>query len=637
MKKTSISFALARFVFISYLSLAVITSILVINYVLNSTNKEYDKIINREISTITNNYKIFIEQHLILLAEQANTPLYIQALMQPDANLGKVQDFMSDLTLLGKQYEESLLDFEGNTLHTTTKDINIDYQQFTWVNQLLQQQQNNHVSAVNISGAYYWNLAVPIRYNNQVEGVLVANIPIDFINQQSQNSRLNGLMVEIIQDEKVLTSFGNSITGRQHLEAWQQVGVVFRFTIDDTALNEELSRLAFQLGAIILIAIAITTFLTYLFGYRYFVKPILSLSKATDQLDKGDERINLTENIHIRELAELFKKFNLMTEKVAKREDALRKSYSKLSCANDELKQSESQLVQSEKMASIGVLASGVAHEINNPIGFIKSNLSMLRDYFVDIEKYYHTSLLNLTNETQRAIQQDLAKKHDIEFFLKDIPPLLESSIGGVERVTEIVQSLKTFARIDLPDKSIVDINEGLNATLNMVWNELKFNCKIHVDLKPLPRIFAYPGKLNQVFMNLLINAGQSIDDKGDIYVRTYVKNNDIVVEVKDTGCGINPEHLSQIFTPFYTTKAIGEGTGLGLSISHQIIEQHDGRLDVVSTLGEGSCFSLYLPIRSNETESSVRLQDDSGIIYPSELKMQGSVGIRNVFRQGID
>ncbi|NQZ81889.1 MAG: two-component sensor histidine kinase [Colwellia sp.] len=606
MKKTSISFALARFVFISYLSLAVITSILVINYVLNSTNKEYDKIINREISTITNNYKIFIEQHLILLAEQANTPLYIQALMQPDANLGKVQDFMSDLTLLGKQYEESLLDFEGNTLHTTTKDINIDYQQFTWVNQLLQQQQNNHVSAVNISGAYYWSLAVPIYYNNQVEGVLVANIPIDFINQQSQNSRLNGLMVEIIQDEKVLTSFGNSITGRQHLEAWQQVGVVFRFTIDDTALNEELSRLAFQLGAIILIAIAITTFLTYLFGYRYFVKPILSLSKATDQLDKGDERINLTENIHIRELAELFKKFNLMTEKVAKREDALRKSYSKLSCANDELKQSESQLVQSEKMASIGVLASGVAHEINNPIGFIKSNLSMLRDYFVDIEKYYHTSLLNLTNETQRAIQQDLAKKHDIEFFLKDIPPLLESSIGGVERVTEIVQSLKTFARIDLPDKSIVDINEGLNATLNMVWNELKFNCKIHVDLKPLPRIFAYPGKLNQVFMNLLINAGQSIDDKGDIYVRTYVKNNDIVVEVKDTGCGINPEHLSQIFTPFYTTKAIGEGTGLGLSISHQIIEQHDGRLDVVSTLGEGSCFSLYLPIRSNETESSV-------------------------------
>ena len=187
MKKTSISFALARFVFISYLSLAVITSILVINYVLNSTNKEYDKIINREISTITNNYKIFIEQHLILLAEQANTPLYIQALMQPDANLGKVQDFMSDLTLLGKQYEESLLDFEGNTLHTTTKDINIDYQQFTWVNQLLQQQQNNHVSAVNISGAYYWSLAVPIYYNNQVEGVLVANIPIDFINQQSQN------------------------------------------------------------------------------------------------------------------------------------------------------------------------------------------------------------------------------------------------------------------------------------------------------------------------------------------------------------------------------------------------------------------------------------------------------------------
>jgi len=600
-KKTSISFALARFVFVSYLSLAMITSILVINYVLTSTNKEYDKIINREISVITNNYKIFIEQHLILLAEQASNPLYIQALMQPDANLGKVQDFMSDLTMLGKQYGEALLDFEGNILNSTIVNNKVNYQKLPWVEALLQQQEINHVGTVNVSGDHYWSLAVPIHYNNQVEGVLVANIPIDFINQQSQNERLTGLMVEIIKNEKVITSFGDTTSGRQHVKQWQQLDVSFRFTIDDSVRNQELTRLVFQLGSIILIAIAITTFLTYLFGYRYFVKPILTLSQATEHFDKGNEHIDLTEDIRIRELAELFRNFNLMTEKVVKREKDLKKSYSKLSQANNELKQSESQLVQSEKMASIGVLASGVAHEINNPIGFIKSNLFMLKDYFVDIEKYYHASQDILVGETQKAIQQELAKKHDFEFFLEDIPPLLESSIGGVERVTEIVHSLKTFARVDLPEKSIVDINEGLNATLNMVWNELKFNCKVHVDLKQLPRISAYPGKLNQVFMNLLINAGQSIEDKGEIFVRTYVNKKNIIVEIRDTGCGIDAEHLSHIFTPFYTTKAIGEGTGLGLSISHQIIEQHDGRLDVISELGEGSCFSILLPISDSD------------------------------------
>jgi len=605
-KKTSISFALARFVFISYLSLAVITSILVINYVLISTNNQYDKIIKREIGAITNNYKIFIEQHLTLLVEQAINPLYIQTLMQPDENLGKVQDLMSDLTLLGKKYGEALLDFEGNVLHSTITNNKINYQKFAWVNALLQQQKSKHVSTISISGDHYWSLAVPVYYNNQVEGVLLANIPINSINQQRDNSRLNGLMVEIIDNNKVLTTFGNITLGQQYIEAWPQIGVDFRFTIDDAVRKEELTSFAFQLGAIILIAIAVTTFLTYLFGYRYFVRPILSLSQATDQLDRGNEHTNLTEDIRIKELSELFIKFNSMTEKVAKREQDLKTSYSKLSHANNELKQSESQLVQSEKMASIGVLASGVAHEINNPIGFIKSNLFMLKDYFVDIEKYYQKSLENLSNETQKAIQQKLAKKHDIDFFLKDIPPLIESSIGGVERVTEIVQSLKTFARIDLPDKTIVDVNEGISATLNMVWNELKFNCKVDIDLKPLPKIFAYPGKLNQVFMNLLINAGQSIIDKGTISIRTYVEHNDIVVEVTDTGCGIDIEHLAHIFTPFYTTKAIGEGTGLGLSISHQIIEQHDGKLEVVSTFGEGSCFSIYLPINNSGGELSV-------------------------------
>jgi len=604
-KKHSISFALARFVFISYLGLALMTSLLVINYVLNSTNKEYDKVVNREISTISHHYKLFLRQHLILLTEQAENPIFIQSLMQPEVNIGKVQDFMSDLTLLGKKHGETLLDFEGNILHSTQNDKVIDYKKYDWSTELLNKKKANHISVLNIDGHYYWCFAVPISYNNSIEGILIANIAIANINQQRVSSRFNDLMIEIIKNNNILISFGDNTVGRQHIETWQQMGVVFRFTIDEKIRNEELNLLVFQLSAIILIAISVTTFLTYLFGYRYFVKPILSLSQATDKLDKGDEYINLTENIKIKELAELFKKFNLMTEKVTKREHSLKKSYSKLSQANEELKQSESQLVHSEKMASIGVLASGVAHEINNPIGFINSNLSVLKEYFKTLEDYYQESLLILNDETQKKIQQQIAKKYDINFLLSDIPPLLESSIGGVVRVTEIVQNLKTFARVDQPDKSLTDVNEGLNATLNMVWNELKFNCKVHVDLKPLPKIMAYPGQLNQVFMNLLINARQAIKGTGDIFVRTFIDSNNIVIEVEDTGCGMEPHILSQIFTPFYTTKVIGEGTGLGLSISHQIIEQHKGKIKVTSTLKKGSCFSIKLPLQLEKTIST--------------------------------
>ena len=290
-----------------------------------------------------------------------------------------------------------------------------------------------------------------------------------------------------------------------------------------------------------------------------------------------------------------------MTEKVHHREQDLQFSYDQLSKANEELILSESQLIQSEKMASIGVLAAGVAHEINNPIGFIKSNLDVLDEYLIDIKKYRQEINTLLTTKTLQHNEQAIAKKYDIDFIFNDIPPLLKSSIGGIDRVSEIVQDLKNFARVEEPNKSSTDINEGLTTTLNMARNELKYNCKVQVELGSLPKILAFPSKLNQVFMNLLINAGQSIEDKGEISVKTFQQGTDIVIEVKDNGSGIDPKILSHIFTPFFTSKPVGEGTGLGLSISHEIIKQHDGKIKVTSEVGKGSCFSIYIPITANK------------------------------------
>jgi signal transduction histidine kinase len=597
MIKSTVSFALARFVFISCVSLAVIITSLVSTHVVELINTEYEKIAKGEINALNNSHRLFLNHHLILLKEQSEESLFVQGIMQPKRNIGKIKDYMADLTLLGLKYDETLLDFEGTTLHSTAT-TNTNYKEFPWVKALLNEKQTSSIQVLAIEGEYFWCIAFPVIYNKHVEGVLLANIPLETILVgQIDVEVLDGLMIEVMKGSQTIAKFGKQAIGSKQTLQWQDAGVSFNFTVDEAYRNKALSDLVIQLGSYIVLAIVLTTLLAYLYGYRYFVKPILALSQLTSSLDQGHEPDALQGDLRFMEFANLFSQFNLMSEKVALRERALKESYEKLSNINNELKQSESQLVQSEKMASIGVLAAGVAHEINNPIGFIRSNLEVLEDYFSDIEKYYHEFNDTLASEEDKENHKKLAKKYELEFLFDDTPPLIKSSISGVDRVSEIVKNLKTFARIDQIDKALTDINEGLSATLNMVHNELKYNCKVHVDLQTLPRVHVFPGKLNQVFMNLLINAGQSITDNGDIFVRTFVDEGNIVIEIEDTGSGIEPEYIGQIFTPFYTSKPIGEGTGLGLSISHQIIEQHNGKITVKSELGKGSCFSVYIPI----------------------------------------
>jgi signal transduction histidine kinase len=597
MIKTTVSFALARFVFVSCVGLAVIITSLVSTHVVDLVNTEYEKIAKGEISALNSSYRVFLNHHLILLKEQSQESLFVQGIMQPKRNIGKIKDYMAGLTLLGLKYEETLLDFEGSTLHSTAA-THTNYKDFAWVKSLLNEEQSRSIQILAIDGQYFWCVAFPVIYNKHVEGVLLANIPLETVLAgQIDVEVLDGLMIEVMMGTQTIAKFGKQAVGTKQTIQWEDAGVSFNFTVDQAYRNNALSDLVIKLGSYIILAIVLTTLLAYLYGYRYFVKPILALSQLTSSLEKGHEPDALEGDLRFMEFANLFSQFNLMSEKVARRERALKESYEKLSNTNDELKQSESQLVQSEKMASIGVLAAGVAHEINNPIGFIRSNLEVLEDYFSDIEKYYHEFNDGLASDEDKENHKKLAKKYELEFLFDDTPPLIKSSISGVDRVSDIVKNLKTFARIDQVEKTLTDINEGLSATLNMVHNELKYNCKVHVDLRTLPRVHVFPGKLNQVFMNLLINAGQSISEQGDIFVRTFVKESNIVIEIEDTGSGIDSEYIAQIFTPFYTSKPIGQGTGLGLSISHQIVEQHNGKIAVKSEVGKGSCFSVFIPI----------------------------------------
>ncbi len=283
----------------------------------------------------------------------------------------------------------------------------------------------------------------------------------------------------------------------------------------------------------------------------------------------------------------------------------IQESIRKEQTLRNKIEEQQSKLLQSEKMASIGQLAAGVAHEINNPIGFISSNLNSLEDYIEDIHKNIeaYEKLIEICQDDPSKINQQLKtitalrNETDIEDTLTDLPDLIKESIEGTQRVRKIVADLRDFSHIDNPDASEEDINELMEKTINVASNELKYKANIVKEYGDLPALKCYGGKLGQVFLNLLVNGAQSIDTHGTITIRTGHANNNIWVEIEDTGRGIPKENLDRIYEPFFTTKEVGKGTGLGLNLSYKIIQAHNGNLTVNSQVGKGTTFRIELPL----------------------------------------
>ncbi len=269
--------------------------------------------------------------------------------------------------------------------------------------------------------------------------------------------------------------------------------------------------------------------------------------------------------------------------------------------AYGELKATQAKIVQQEKMASIGQLAAGVAHEINNPMGFISSNLGTMRKYLGRLAEhvaFVSNAIDSLPDDEFRQGILEQRKTLKIDYLLEDGKDLIDECLEGAERVRSIVQNLKSFSRVDESECKPVDINECLESTIKIVWNELKYKATLIRDLGTLPMTRCYPQQLNQVFMNLLVNASQAIETQGEIRVRTWQEVDSVCASVSDTGCGIPEGVLSRIFEPFFTTKDVGKGTGLGLSITYDIIKKHKGEIFVESRPGEGTTFTIRLPIQ---------------------------------------
>ncbi len=290
----------------------------------------------------------------------------------------------------------------------------------------------------------------------------------------------------------------------------------------------------------------------------------------------------------------------LVVENLRLHNDA-RLRITELSRMYQQLEQTQSQLLQSEKMASIGQLAAGVAHEINNPVGYVNSNLGTLQAYVNDLlrllDTYQKADAVIATQPALQAEIETLKQTLDIAFLREDMLNLVKESQEGVTRVKKIVQDLKEFSHVDRAEWQQADLHSGLDSTLNIVHNELKYKAEIVKDYGDLPPIECIPAQLNQVFLNLLVNAAQAIETRGTITLKTGTDGDGVFVEIRDTGLGMPAEVQKRIFEPFFTTKPVGKGTGLGLSLSYGIVTKHHGRIDVASEPGKGTTFRVWVPV----------------------------------------
>lgn len=260
---------------------------------------------------------------------------------------------------------------------------------------------------------------------------------------------------------------------------------------------------------------------------------------------------------------------------------------------SEQLELANRQLLHSEKMAAIGQLAAGVAHEINNPVGYVYSNLQTLGHYLSDLFRLTDA----ISSATSLDDLQHIRSSIDYDFLRDDLEDLLVESKEGIERVKTIIAAMKDFSHTDEEEFRYADLHKGIETTLNVVNNELKYKAEVVKDFGDLPEIQCIISQLNQVTMNLLVNAAHAIEGTGTITIRTRCIDDQVIMEIEDSGQGIEPAVLNRIFEPFYTTKPVGKGTGLGLSLSFNIIEKHHGAITASSTPGQGTTFQIRLPI----------------------------------------
>jgi len=407
----------------------------------------------------------------------------------------------------------------------------------------------------------------------------------------------------------------------------QQYNIILGF-ISSGVSSKSPDTLLFHLQILMAIAIIAGGLASIVLISIIINKPLSNLAKGVAEFGKGNLKFRI-EKAKYKEINQLVDAYNYMAFQLNELYESLELKVQErtieLERANQNLKDAQVMMVHSEKMRSLGELVAGIAHEINNPVNFIHGNLMHLENYSSDMLELIdmYTALeSNLPAEKLEEINK-YKKQIDIDFLHDDLKDLLKSCKEGTERTKNIVLDLKNFSRLGEIVLTELDIPKEIDTTLNILNNKLKDRITIHKDFaSDLPKIEAYGGQLNQIFMNIIDNAQYAIKDKGDIYISAKREGDNIIMSFKDTGKGMSQTEIAKVFEPFFTTKPVGEGTGMGMSITYKVIQNHKGSVTIDSKEGVGTTFTITLPISHGEDEAESAAQEETFLLGENNAKI---------------
>ncbi len=416
------------------------------------------------------------------------------------------------------------------------------------------------------------------------------------LKQQTLDSKIELIENQEVEIEKQRRDIENQNSILEDLE--QEIGIKERNIEQQKSQLSNYANIVARQKIFLYIIIAICILIA---GLVFFIYRSYRIKKnANREIEEKNRELQERQEEIIAQSEEI----QQANEEVVATNEALEAQKSELQFTLENLKLTQSQLIQSEKMASLGLLTAGIAHELNNPINFVRGNVNPLQrdmdEIFSLIEQYDALIKTNKLEEVSNRVSE-LKAEMDYGFLMKEINNLLQGIQEGADRSSRIVKGLRSFSRLDDEKFQLYNIHEGIDSTLILLHNKVKNSIRIHKDYGDLKEIECLPSKLNQVFMNILTNCIQAIEDKGDIFIQTVSSDIWVKIIIKDTGAGMSPEVKAHIFEPFYTTKDVGKGTGLGLSITYGIIEQHHGNIDVISEPRSGTEFIISLPTRQSD------------------------------------
>lgn len=623
--------------------LSAIVSLSIYFQVGNSIENMQKKMIDHGANELQRSMETFLTTHLTVLSDHAKLSILSQGVMQPESMRASLVDFMAGLQLLGKKSQLVLLDYRGRTIYAKESEPSFDYSKASWVGELLSDVKNRHIAISDQGDHYYWRLAVPIAYNNNPEGVLVAEVAVAKMDYFSNASaEINDYSVDLFYNDNIFVTLGPPMQGKSKEVQINIPGFSARYHWDNKQLNAARYTLIQEAIMGVLLAVLLSLFAALFFAERFFVKPLQQLRGLAHKFTIKTQYDPIPTEQRIEEISNLAHDFNAMMDHVQERQDALKaakdtlelrvnertaeltQSKYQLKTLNEtleiqinertrELEMAHSKMVMQEKMASVGQLAAGIAHELNNPINFVRTNFATLVDNFADLLEVfseYKVLIAKLEEQTESpeltGRVRNIEEEMNIEFLLSDIPILFDESQHGYERIANIIESMLNFSRMDqLGEQGWANINKGIQDTLVISRNEYKYHTDIHTDFGEIDDINCSLQQLNQVFLNIIINSAQAIesqenDNQGAITIRTWQDASHVHCQFSDNGPGIPSKLQSRIFEPFFTTKDPGEGTGLGLSISYDIVVQkHGGKLELNCPKEGGTVFTIALPRRT--------------------------------------